>query len=448
MAILFDDINRLITIESPAVEVTCQDLLNATREFEYSTAGIDDPQVIYAAGKEALGGSVFVGITLTLDNWKVKFEDRPGPDWVYCNVSGGNLVSIDGNGDFQFPLEPAEYVMATITASSSATLQELGTLQYSSFNGGVTVDVLSSYSGTDFPVGTPQAPVNNLTDAMLIVVERGFTAIYIVGDITIDVSGDYSDMIFIGESQTKSIITISAGADVTGCEFKDATILGTLDGNSLIQNCVLSDLTYVYGIIVECILEPGTITLGGTNPAHFLDCWAGNPSAEWPIVDCGGAGQALALQNYNGRMKITNKTGTEQVQIGLNAGHIWLDSTVTNGDIYIKGVGELDDDSTGSAIVYSSALMSNTAVAHAVWDEPYVEHQTVGTFGAFLLATLGLSGENTKWSSLSHDAYNNLTGATITLYTDDTLVTPIKSWTLTATYNASSELTAYQMVEN
>lgn len=447
MGLVFDKINQIITVESPDTEITMQELIDGVRDFEDEYYGIDIFKIANASGKEALGGGVLVGITVTLIDWKLKFEDRAGPDYIICNATGGNLVTYDtGTSSYINPIEPATFVTVVITASSSATLQELSTLQYSSFGGGITVDVLSSYSGTAFPTGTPQQPVNNLTDAMLIAVERGFTALYIVGDITVDVSGDYSNMVFIGESQTKSILTISAGANVLGCEFMDATVLGTLDGNSLIQNCVLSDLTYVYGIIVECILEPGIITLGGSNPAHFLDCWAGNPSDGWPTIDCGGSGQALALQNYNGRIKLQNKTGTEQIQIGLNAGHVWLDSTVTTGDIYIKGVGELDND--GSATIYSTALLSNEYVANAVWDEAYADHQTVGTFGAFLLATLGLSGENTKWSSLTHDAYNNLTGATITLYTDDTLVTPIKSWTLTATYNANSELTAYQMVEN
>jgi len=447
MGLLFDEINQIITVESPDTEITMQNLINGVRDYEDNVEGMDIPKIANASGKEALGGGTLVGITVTLIDWKLKFEDRAGPDYIICNATGGNLVTYDtGTSSYINPIEPATYVTVVITASSSATLQELSTLQYSSFSGGVTVDVTSIYTGTDFPVGTPQEPVNNLADAMTIATERGFTLLYIIGDITVDASGDYENMVFIGESQTKSVLTISDGANVTGCEFKDATILGVLDGNSLIQNCVLSDLEYVYGIIVECILEPGTIILGGTNPAHFLDCWCGDPDDAWPTIDCGGSGQALALQNYNGRIKIINKTGTEQVQIALNAGHVWLDSTVTNGDIYIKGVGELTDDS--SATVDATALISNESVANAVWNEAYADHQVAGTFGAFLLATLGLSGENTKWSSLSHDAYNNLTGATITSYTDDTLVTPIKSWTLTATYNDNSELTAYQMVEN
>ena len=40
-----------------------------------------------------------------------------------------------------------------------------------------------------------------------------------------------------------------------------------------------------------------------------------------------------------------------------------------------------------------------------------------------------------------------MTGATITQYTDNTLVTPLKSWIFTATYNANSEMTYHELKE-
>ena len=64
MAILFDDVNRIITIEAPQTEVTCQELLNACREFEDDWNGIDDAQIAEASGKQNLGGGKQVGITL------------------------------------------------------------------------------------------------------------------------------------------------------------------------------------------------------------------------------------------------------------------------------------------------------------------------------------------------------------------------------------------------
>ncbi len=83
MAITFNDVTKIIEIESPATEVTIQELINAVRDWEDELVNIDISKVASAAGKEPLGGGVSVGITMTLLNgWKIKFEDRAGPAYI------------------------------------------------------------------------------------------------------------------------------------------------------------------------------------------------------------------------------------------------------------------------------------------------------------------------------------------------------------------------------
>ena len=120
----FDDINNLITVLVPDTEVTVQELLNAIRNWEDELINLDVPKIANATGKDDLGGGVSVGITLKLLNWKVKFEARTGPDWVICNIRGGNLVAVDDIDDAMSPIEPSDYVTVTLTASSSATIAE------------------------------------------------------------------------------------------------------------------------------------------------------------------------------------------------------------------------------------------------------------------------------------------------------------------------------------
>ena len=120
MAIIFDRINRIIEVEAPATEVTIQELLDAIRGWEDDQGNMDINHVAEAAGKEDLGGSVFVGVTLKLLNWKVKFEERGAP--TVCDIYGGNLVSVDNYGEPMNPIEPSDNVTVTKTSSSSATL--------------------------------------------------------------------------------------------------------------------------------------------------------------------------------------------------------------------------------------------------------------------------------------------------------------------------------------
>jgi len=122
MAITFDNINRIIEVGVPATEVSIQELLNAIRIWEDDQANLCIPQIAGATGKEDLGKSISVGVTLKLLNWKVKFEEKEIP--TVCDIYGGNLVAVDGDGNIMNPIEPSTNITITKTASSSATIVE------------------------------------------------------------------------------------------------------------------------------------------------------------------------------------------------------------------------------------------------------------------------------------------------------------------------------------
>jgi hypothetical protein len=125
MAIVFDKINKIITIEAPDTEVTIQELINAIRDYEDELENLEVESIAKASGKEDLGGGIKVGITLELiNNWRVKFEDRESGDVISCKVSGGNLVATnDYNNN---PICPSTNTQVTITQSSSATIVATG----------------------------------------------------------------------------------------------------------------------------------------------------------------------------------------------------------------------------------------------------------------------------------------------------------------------------------
>jgi hypothetical protein len=356
---------RVITVASPSVEITIQDLVDTCRYHEGLLVNIDDPHLINAAGKEFLGGTTYVGITATLQNAVLAFEARGGPDWILCTISGGNLVAVDADGLNLDPRLPTAYTSVDRTASASATLQEQDALQHSSFTGGVTVDFSSSHSGTEFPAGTSMAPVNNWADAYQIASDRGFFTIYLLGDATLSTGPDWNSFHFIGASREKTHITIEADADVTNCEYYDATVDGWLDGNSVIRECRITDINYIQGTIDRCILEGSQVTLLGD--AVFLDCYSGNPEEGVPEIDCNGSGKALILKNYNGKISLANKTGSEPVDIDLNSGEVIINSDVTSGTITVRGVGDVDN--SGTATMSIEDLVNPTNISNTVWSD-------------------------------------------------------------------------------
>jgi len=130
MTLLFNRASKIIEIPIADNEVYIQTLVNEIRDYEDELSVIDLKQMLNAYGKQPLGGGVTVGITAELlDGWKIKFADRPGPDYIQCSVSGGNLIAYDENGYQQFPIAPSNYVFASITASSSATISNINTIE-------------------------------------------------------------------------------------------------------------------------------------------------------------------------------------------------------------------------------------------------------------------------------------------------------------------------------
>ena len=314
-----------------------------------------------------LAGLTYARIVEVLSPYTVEFED--GQYTVNCVGANHNISD----------KKVANQV--SLIVNNAAGLITNAAIEYSSFNGGVTIDTANAsgkaVSGTLFPIGTPQSPVDNIDDAFTIAEFRGFPTFFVVGDLHLTAAvPDLSNYAFIGGGMDRSIITIDPNATVNDCEYRDATVTGTLDGNNRLVDCMIEDLTYVKGIIERCVLSAAVITLDGAEEAHFLDCWSGVPGLSTPTIDLGGSGQALALRNYNGGIKLQNKTGPEDVSIDLNSGQIIIDSTVTNGDIVCRGIGKLTDNSVG-ANVLADDLLSKDIISQAVWtataDEVFID---------------------------------------------------------------------------
>ena len=378
---------RIITVAAPSIEITIQDLLDTCRYLESQQSAMDDARLIDAAGKEFLGGTTYVGLTATLQNAVIAFEARLGPGWVLCAILGGNVVAVDTTKDpedpdyYIDPRMPTAYVSVDRTASASATLQEQEALQYSSFGGGVTVNTTSPYTGTEYPVGTLQQPVNNIPDALLIADERGFEELHIIGDITLGSSVDISGFKIFGSSVDRTTITISSGVSTLNTGFEDCTLSGTLDGNHIhVKHCEIETLNNFNGHLIDCILS-ADILLAGSETAHLLDCRSGVAGMDTPTIDMGGSGRGLGVRAYAGGIKLINKNGNDKVSIDLISGQIKLADTVTNGEIVVRGVGILTDDSTGATVVVDSGLINPQNVADTTLDTELSIHTVSGTVG-------------------------------------------------------------------
>ena len=281
---------------------------------------------------------------------------------IQCNISGGNLVAEDDVGAQLSPVVPTAFTQIVRTASSSATLSESQDIQYASFNGGVTVDLLCAGTGTAFPVGTSREPVNNFTDALSIAITRGLSKFFIIGNATLT-GLTFDNYVFEGQSTSRSTITIEPSASVIASEFTNCTVTGTLDGNSVIENAVAQDLNFVDGVVRNSGII-GDIILSGTSTLQLLDCYEG--SQVRPCLDFGGSGTGLIVTNWNGAICLKNKSGSEEAFLDLASGDIEIDNSVMNGTITLRGVGKWDNKFTysGGATIVDETIFTRVDETH------------------------------------------------------------------------------------
>lgn len=356
-----------------------------------------------------LGGIVYARVLEIINGYTVEFEDGQ----YAVNLIGANSNVADNVNVNQ----------VSVRSANSAGLISSAAIEFSSFNGAVTIDVLSSNVGTAFPIGTAQAPVNNSADAFIIAESRGITSFHIIGDITFDTGDDLSNYEVHGEHENSSTITINAGANVTDSSFSDCTLEGILDGRSTISHCNIQNVSVISGLIEKCILS-ATLTLDGSGVANIIDCYSGVAGQATPTIDFNGTGSGLIMRNYSGGIELTNKSGAEACSIDLVSGQVKITNTVTAGAITIRGVGTLTNNATGTADIYEELLDSKNL------------NRTLFTNGfVFLDSTSAITGTEFPKGTQAYPV-NNLTDA-LTIEANNGLhgIELIGFFTATASHN-------------
>lgn len=313
----------------------------------------------------------------TIGDQYIVFEE------VQCSISGGNLVARDDVGADLSSVFPSFGVQIVRTSSSSATLQELAALQFSSYQDGVWLDVTNSTgragTGQDFPSGTSQKPSLTQSDARQIASNIGFNNAFIYGNIVLDSAVNWDRFKFHGQSAIRTVINVPAAVSALNAEYTDCYLTGTLDGQSIVERSVVGNLLYVEGFMFNCSLDPlSTITLGTATVANFLQCFSGQPGVGTPIINCNGSGQ-ISLRDYSGGIKVTNCTSNVAHSLDMASGQIILDSTtVTAGTFVCRGVGKLIDENgtpietgtwNGGVTILNELLTKTELDPAAIWGE-------------------------------------------------------------------------------
>jgi len=309
------------------------------KDIEDSIPAMPQPDTHKHNTEVSLGGITYARVVEILDPYSLTFENgQYAVNLVGANSNLGDKVNVN---------------QVSVRSNNSAGLISSPDIEFSSFNGGVMINVDTGVIGTSFPTGTERQKSNNITDARLIANYRGFKKFYLDSNIEINGGSELNGFEFVGESPVATNLIFDESAQVSGVTVSRCNVGGILDGNSNIFNSEINNITYFNGDIHNSKLK-GTINLKGGVSAFIENC-AQAKYDYTPIIDMGGAGQDLIMTNYSGQIIITNltgstpttgsTTGSTEIGIGLDQGQVILDSTsVISGTVFVSGIGDLIDE--------------------------------------------------------------------------------------------------------
>jgi len=394
----------------------------ALRDLEDEPEGMTWLKTHNHTTETVLGGLSFARVVEILTPYTITFENA---------IYSVDLLGANSNvGDKVNPNQ------VSVRAYNSAGLLSSQDIEYASFNGGVTIDVINGEAGTTGGIGKPNRPVNNVPDAMLIASVRGLTKLYIIGDITFTTGDNIDNMIVVGESTNKSLITILDAANTPDCEFENGTITGILDGGTIFNNCNVGNVTYVNGTMESCGLY-GTIALAGSTDAIFKNCSVVDPN-DTPIIDMGGTGQDATFTDWSGQIEFKNLSSNNKISMQIDGGRIILDSTISDGTIGLYGIGVLVDNATSYTALITDGLLNRETITKTNWDIVHISEGGGSSGTAFPLGTAQNPSDN--WTDvLAIAVENNI--SLIHVMGDTTLTTSVGGYSISSNSVDSTTVT-------
>ena len=335
MSLLFDKVNKIITVQAPDVKITVQSLHNQIREFEDDLVNTNIKEIVSSEGKQPLGDDQYVGITLTLLNgWKLGFEERSGPDTIQCVVTGGNFVG---------EIHPTPFTQVVVEKSSSATLMNLDTIQYISYGGAVNIDVNSVYSGVEYPVGNREYPVNNVDDAIVINDYLNLNKFRLLSNVNFQGGQNISGIKIMADIGSDISVVVEQNVNTFNTVFENIAVNGIMGGSSRYLNCILGLIDVFEGEAKRCLITDD-ITIAGQGASNLSECnvYVSDYSA-YKIIDLNG--NDINMLGCRGNYELTNKTTLSTTSVNLMSGKLKIDSSCVSGTIVVSGNVIVEDDS-------------------------------------------------------------------------------------------------------
>ena len=393
----------LVLVQSSPIEIRELNINNfrlALRDLEDDTEGIGFLKTHNHNTIVNISGIQLARVVEILPPYTITFED---------GAYAVNLVGANSNIADRLNLN-----QVSVRSANSAGLVNTSAIEFSSFSGVVCIDVFSTNVGTVFPNGTRQAPVNNLSDALIIAEYRGLKTLLFLSNFTFSATDIIINYTLQGLGKQITTLTFEDGCTITYCSVFKAKVSGWMTGIIELNDCYIfnfgskSLIPSSNDIIVQNCLISGVISLpesyGGT--LKVLDSWSEASSSTLMQLDMGFCSANLLILNFSGEIELFNNTHENDISVNFKSGKLVIDETVTAGNINVRGIGLIVNNSSSLTSLEISGLLNREEITKTSWNAVYI-NTDIGESGTeFPIGTAGNPSSNFADALLISEKYN------------------------------------------
>jgi hypothetical protein len=355
----FDGPNLTITLPSGQISVDLEkEVYSAWKQWALLNDNSKFPPAFRSAGGDPLVTGIEAGAYFFLNNvdgWRIK-----PPEENITILLSGNLAPEDSTRDMIIPTTGAFTALVVNLQPVTQNVDSILTqTQANEYNGMVVYDAIAGVAGTEHPVGTHGTPVNNLTDAKAIIAAIGAHTLEVSGLLTLD--QDLTKIRIKGATNSRLDRLSLATFDVDEALIQDLEVAGTGQGTVEMVRCNLDNIDGMVGTFRDCGLMNNVSLPAGTS--YFIDCFSEVQGNTKPTLNCTNALVSVGFRRYTGGLSVLNFSNAgNTASFDLVAADLLLNASVSAGDIVVRGVGTLTNNTTGTATVVKNGFVDGLDV--------------------------------------------------------------------------------------
>lgn len=320
------------------------------KALEWSVEGMPFPDTHTHNTTVELGGVTYARVIEIINGYTITFEDgQYAVNLIGANSNVGDVVNLN---------------QVSVRSANSAGLTYSKQIEDQSFlDARVWINIERGSIGTQFPRGTPSDPVSNHDDADAIITERRLPRrFHLSGSLNTASadSDDWNNENWLGEDPTTSSIIFDGRQTIDNSTFRRLQMSGGARGKFSLQEGILLSFSDFEGDVTNTGLL-GRITLpsgGSNNPFYsFLDSFSLVPGTDTPIIDFNNnANIRMQFRSYTGGLTFENMAAGSVVSVDLLSGHLKIDASCAGGQVVVRGVGHVTDESNGAVEIINAGL--------------------------------------------------------------------------------------------